>query len=75
LTIATVQAATGESDMRHSETHFEQIPIEVVLSIIQQAMALDSPPKDSPAPVPAPEPQVAREFPKTQEGIPTKGRL
>ncbi len=59
--------------MRHSETHFEQIPIEVVLSIIQRAMALDSPPEDLPAPVPEPEPQVAREFSKTQEDIPAKG--
>jgi hypothetical protein len=74
LPIATVHAAKGETAMRHKETYFEQVPIEVVETIIQQ----DSTPEEirdkSPVPAPVPERRAVVQFRKPPKTIPTKGR-
>jgi hypothetical protein len=73
LTVATVDPATGEDIMRNSETYFEQVPIEVVQSIIQREKALDSPREKSRAPVLLPEQRGARKFPKSSKDNSAKG--
>ncbi len=60
--------------MRNSETHFQQVPIEMVESIIQQDPALQRKPKKSPVLAPAPEQQAVRKFPEPQRKIPSKGQ-
>lgn len=59
--------------MRNNETHFEQVPIEIVQSIIQQDAALGKMPRKSSVLVPAPERQALRKFPKPKKNIPSKG--
>ena len=59
--------------MRNNETHFEQVPIEIVESIIQQDAALGRISRKSYALVPVPERQALRKFPKPKKNIPSKG--
>jgi hypothetical protein len=60
--------------MRHSETHFEQVPIEVVESIIRQDSTLKEMPDKSPVAALATEQLAVAKFSKPQKTIPTKGR-
>ncbi len=50
--------------MRNGETHFEQVPIEVVETVLRQATALARMLEKSPAPLSALERQAIAEFPK-----------
>jgi hypothetical protein len=61
--------------MRNGETHFEQVPIEVVETILRQATAPARMPEKSPAPVSAPERQAPAEFLKQEERTPCNGQL
>jgi hypothetical protein len=60
--------------MRNSETHFEQVPIEIVESIIQRDTALDTKPEKSRVLVSAPEQQTLKKFPDPLKKIPSKGQ-
>jgi len=60
--------------MRNSETYFEQVPVEIVESIIHQDTALNKKPEKSRVRVRAPRPQAARKFPDPLKKIPSKGQ-
>jgi hypothetical protein len=60
--------------MRNGETHFEQVPIDVALTVLRQAAALAEELEKAPAPVPPPGRKTAEEFLK-QESNPSKGQL
>ena len=61
--------------MRNGETHFEQVPIDVALTVLRQAATLaEELEKAPPAPVPAPGSKTAEESLKQQESNPSKGQ-
>ncbi len=60
--------------MRNSETHFEQVPIEIVESIIHQDTAVNRTPEKSRALAMASGKQTAKEVPDSRKSIPSKGR-
>lgn len=57
--------------MRHSKTHFEQVPIEIVEIILRQETVLKKTPDESPGP--APEQQAEAKLSKEQTSAPSKG--
>jgi hypothetical protein len=61
--------------MRNRETHFEQVPIEVVETVLRQARVLARMLEKSPAPLSALERQAVAEFPKQRGKYPSKGQL
>jgi hypothetical protein len=60
--------------MRNGQTHFEQVPIDVALTVLRQAAALAEELDKAPAPVPAPGRKTAEESLKQQESNPSKGQ-
>jgi hypothetical protein len=58
--------------MRNRETYFEQVPIEMVETVLRQAAALAEELAKGPAPVPALERQAVEELLKQQESTPSK---
>lgn len=48
--------------MRNGQTHFDQVPMEVVEAVVRQAAALATMREKSPALVPEPDRQAGREF-------------
>jgi hypothetical protein len=61
--------------MRNRETHFEQVPIEVVETVLRQAAALARMLEKSPAPLSALERQAIAEFPKQRGKYLSKEQL
>ena len=61
--------------MRNRETYFEQVPIEMVETVLRQAAALAEELEKTPAPVPALERQAVEELLNQQESTPSKGQL
>ena len=61
--------------MRNRETYFEQVPIEIVETVLRQAAALAEELEKTPAPVPALERQAVEELLNQQESTPSKGQL
>ncbi len=60
--------------MRNRETYFEQVPMEIVETVLQQAAALAEELEKTPAPVPALGRQAVEELLKQQESTPSKGQ-
>jgi len=60
--------------MRNRETYFEQVPIEIVETVLRQAAALAEELEKTPASVPALERQAMEELLNQQESTPSKGR-
>ena len=60
--------------MRNRETYFEQVPIAMVETVLQQAAALAEELEKTPAQVPAPGCQAIEELLKQQESSPSKGQ-
>jgi len=58
--------------MRNRETYFEQVPIEMVETVLRQAAALAEELEKGPAPVPALERQAVEELLKQQESTSSK---
>jgi hypothetical protein len=58
--------------MRNRETYFEQVPIEMVETVLRQAAALAEELEKGPEPVPALERQAVEELLKQQESTPSK---
>jgi hypothetical protein len=61
--------------MRKRETHFEQVPIEVVETVLLKAVALERIPEKSPAPVSTPKRPSISVAPGQQKNAPSKGKL
>jgi hypothetical protein len=61
--------------MRNRETHFEQVPIEVVEAILRQAAALAAILERSPAPASGLERPALAESLKPRAKYPSKGQL
>ena len=61
--------------MRATQTHFEQVPIEVVETVLRRAAAAASMLENSPAPASALERYAAAQILKQDEGIPSEGKL
>jgi hypothetical protein len=61
--------------MRNRHTHFEQVPIEVVETVLQKAAAVESLHENSPAPVPAPQIPAVAESLKKEKTTPSRGQL
>jgi len=60
--------------MRNGETHFEQVPIDVALTVLRQATALAEELEKAPAPALPPERKTSEESLKQQESNPSKGQ-
>ncbi len=60
--------------MRNRETYFEQVPIAMVETVLQQAAALAEEMEKTPAPVPALGRQAEEELLKQRESSPSKGQ-
>ncbi len=60
--------------MRNSETHFEQVPVEIVENIIHQDTAPNRKREKSRVPASAPERRSVRKFRDPPKKIPSKGR-
>ena len=58
--------------MRNRETYFEQVPIEMVETVLRQAAALAEELEKTPAQVAALERQALQELLKQQESTPSK---
>ena len=58
--------------MRSRETYFEQVPIEIVETVLRQAVALAEELEKTPAPVPALERQAVEKLLQQQESTPSK---
>jgi len=61
--------------MRYAETHFEQVPIEVVETVLQRAAVLARTLEELPAPASAPERQDLAEVLNLEQSTPSKGKL
>ena len=61
--------------MRSKETHFEQVPIEVVETVLRQAMAGAKMLEKPAAPVSAAKRQAVAESPEREEGTRSQGWL
>jgi len=60
--------------MRNRETYFEQVPIEIVETVLRQTAAVAEEPEKTPASVPALERQALEELLQQQENTPSKGQ-
>jgi hypothetical protein len=60
--------------MRYSATHFEQVPIEIVETVLRHDATLGKTPEKSRASVPEPEREAAAEFLEQQEIAKAKGK-
>jgi hypothetical protein len=60
--------------MRNRETYFEQVPIEIVETVLRQAATLAEELEKTPAPVPSPGRQAVEELLKQQGNTPSKGQ-
>jgi hypothetical protein len=60
--------------MRNNETHFEQVPIEIVEILLRQEAAPETMQEKSLVPVLVTERQATRESPKPRKTVPSKGR-
>lgn len=61
--------------MRNTETYFEQVPIEVVETVLHQTAVLASVAEKPPAPASVPEHQAEPKFPSQTETPHSKGQL
>ena len=61
--------------MRNSQTHFEQVPIELVEIVLQQATAVVAMPNKTPALVLDPKRRPDTGFPKRKKLTASKGKL
>jgi hypothetical protein len=61
--------------MRNRGIHFEQVPIQVVETILRQATEPASIPEKSPAPFPAQERHVEAESLEQEKCTPSQGKL
>lgn len=59
--------------MRHSDTHFEQVPIEIVEIILRHETVLEKAADESPVLVPAPGRNAETKVSKEQTSAPSKG--
>jgi hypothetical protein len=59
--------------MRHSATHFEQVPIEIVETVLRHDATLEKNSEKSRVSVPGPEQEPTADFPRQQEIVPSKG--
>jgi len=75
LDAATVHSAKGADVMRHKETYFDQVPIEVAETVLRRAAEEATPPERSPAEVPVTKPRSATELLQGDESVPSKGQL
>ena len=66
-----MHAAKGAAAMRNRETYFEQVPIEIVETVLRQA-ALAEELEKTPEPVPALGGQVLEPLLKPQENTPSQ---
>ncbi len=60
--------------MRNRETYFEQVPIEMVETVLRQAATLAEELEKAPAPISAPGRQAVEELLEQQESTPSKGQ-
>jgi len=69
LKTATLHRATGAAAMRNGETHFDQVPMEVVETVVRRAAALAAMREKSPELVSELDRQAGREFLKGEKKL------